>query len=301
MQQSAKAKRRINLLKNEALIVGANANLRYLDAMQKALASKRASLLKTESFIRIKVDSGRAPQSALFKINDALSQVGIARTNIAIARTKVIETIASLTGIDLKHPVAMHQVATLHTGAITALEPLQKKLEADRLELKAQREKLYPSLLLQGRYKKSFADAYNNGKSVDETYSDIGVVLKMPIFDKPQYAQIDKAHLALQKERLFLKRQQLDLNAQANALKSTLPLLDESVRLYKASVADKKRLLRIAKVSYKSQRLSTEDYLKYEDDVVTQEAKLHEAEAKKWQTLMQLAVIYTNNIEEIVK
>jgi len=301
MQQSAKAKKRINILKHEALIVGANANLRYLDAMQKALGSKRASLLKTKSFIEIKVKSGRAPKSALFKINDALSQVGIAQTNIAIGRTKAIETIESLTGIAIKHPVQMHQTGKLNTEMITALEPLRKKIEADRLEVKAQKERLYPSLLLKGSYKKSYADAYNNDKSIDEEYSDIGVVFKMPIFDKSRYTGIDKARLTLQKERLSLKKEMLNLTAQANALKSTLPLLEKSIKLYQASVADKKRLLQIAKVSYQSQRLSTEDYLKYEDDLVTQEAKLYQTRAQKWQTLMQLAVIYTNNIEEIVK
>ena len=301
MQQSARLKKRINLLKNEAIIVGANANLRYLEAMQKALRSKRTSLQKTKSFIELKVKSGRAPESALFKINDGLSQVNISLNNIAIGKTKAIETIDALTGIHLRHPVSMHQKKALHEGEITALDPLKKKLEADRLELKAQKEKLYPSLFLKGSYVKSFADAYNNDKSIDEEYSDIGVALKVPLYPKSQYAAIDHSRLALQKSRLELKKEELSLQAQANRLKSVLPMLEASVKLYKDSVADKKRLLKIAKVAYQSQRMSTEDYLKYEDDLVTQEAKLHEAEAKKWQTLMQLAVIYTNPIEEIVQ
>ncbi len=301
MRQSAKAKKHINLLKNEAIIVGANANLRYLDEMQKALASKRASLLKTKSFTRLKVNSGRAPQSALFKINDGLSQVNIALNNIAIGRTKAIQTIEALTAIQLKHPVSMQATAALQEGAITALEPLKRKIEADKLDLKAQKEKLYPSLLLKGSYNKSYADAYNNDKSVDENYGNIGVVLKMPLFAKDQYASIDKSKLTLQKEQLQLKKQEVTLQAQANQLKSTLALLDQSVKLYQSSVKDKEKLLKIAKVGYKTQRLSTEDYLKYEDDVVTQKAKLYETQAKKWQTLMQLAVIYTNNIEEMIK
>ena len=127
------------------------------------------------------------------------------------------------------------------------------------------------------------------------------MALKVPLYPKSQYAAIDHSRLALQKSRLELKKEELSLQAQANRLKSVLPMLEASVKLYKDSVADKKRLLKIAKVAYQSQRMSTEDYLKYEDDLVTQEAKLHEAEAKKWQTLMQLAVIYTNPIEEIVQ
>jgi len=301
LQQSAKAKKRINLLKNEAIIVGADANLRYLEAMQKALRSKRTSLQKTKSFVRLKVNSGRAPKSALFKINDGLSQVNIALNDIAIAKTKAIETIEALTGIHLKHPVSLHLAQGIHEGEIGALEPLRKRVEADRLELRAQREKLYPSLFLKGSYARSYADAYNNDKSVDESYGDIGVMLKMPLYKKSQYAQIDQSKLALRQRELTLKKEELDLQAQANRLKTVVPMLDASVKLYKASVADKQRLLKIAKVAYKNQRMSTEDYLRYEDDLVAQEAKLHEAEAKKWQTLMQLAVIYTNPIEEIVK
>ena len=84
-------------------------------------------------------------------------------------------------------------------------------------------------------------------------------------------------------------------------LEDSLPLLDHSLQLYKQSVANKKKLLAIAKVSYNSARLSTEEYLRYEDDVVTEKANLYKTQATKWQTLMQLAVIYGNNIEEMVK
>jgi len=48
MQKSAKAKKHINLLKNEALIVGSNANFIYLEALQKSLTTKEKSLLETK-------------------------------------------------------------------------------------------------------------------------------------------------------------------------------------------------------------------------------------------------------------
>jgi len=54
MQESAKAKKQINLLKNEALIVGANANLSYLVALEKSLNTKERSLKETEKTIKIK-------------------------------------------------------------------------------------------------------------------------------------------------------------------------------------------------------------------------------------------------------
>ncbi len=301
IRASARVKKRINLLQNEAIIVGANANLRYLDAMRRALLSKKSSLLQTKSFIQIKVNSGRAAKSALFKINDGLSQVNIALNNIAIGRTKAIETIETLTQIHLLKPVSMQKNKKLQTLRIGALEPLQKKIEADHLDVQAQKEKLYPSLLLKGSYNKSFANAYNNDKSIDQEYGNIGLVFKVPVFDKSQYVEIEKSKLALEKESLEFSKQENTLRAEAKGLKDSLKLLDQSTLLYKHSIEDKKRLLKIAKVSFKAQRMSTEDYLKYEDDLANQRAKLYQSEAQKWQTLMQLAVIYTNNIEEIVK
>ncbi len=301
LKAAAKAEKRINLLKNEALIVGANANLQYLNAMQKALEGKRNSLRKTRSFIEIKVKSGRAPKSALYKIDDALSQIAIALSDVALGRTTAIQTIETLTGIRLKNPVAMHQKGELHTEAIGVLEPLHKRVEADRLDVQAQKEKLWPSLMLRGSYNKSYADAYNNDKSIDEAYGNVGVVLKVPILDKSQYTAIEKSKIALQKERMQLAKEEQSLVAQAAALKDSLAVLERAIALYGDSVRQKERLRDIAKVSLKAQRITIEDYLRYEDDLATQRAKLYRAKAQKWQALMQLAVIYTNNIEEIVQ
>ncbi|MCD6190901.1 MAG: TolC family protein, partial [Sulfurimonas sp.] len=55
MQKSAKAKKHINLLKNEAIIVGSNANFIYLEGLQESLATKEKSLLETKKTLQIKV------------------------------------------------------------------------------------------------------------------------------------------------------------------------------------------------------------------------------------------------------
>ena len=84
-------------------------------------------------------------------------------------------------------------------------------------------------------------------------------------------------------------------------LDTSLTLLKNSKKLYTRSIENKKELLKIAKINFDSGRLSTEEYLRYEDAVVAQEANLYKTEATQWQTQMQLAVIYANNIEEIVR
>ncbi len=301
MQRSTKAKKRINLLKNEALIVGSNADFHYLNALQKSLEGKKRSLEETEKTLRLKVDNGRAPASALYKISDSLNQVAIALNNIDLQRAQIVAKIESLTGIVLEAPVTMKQTGTYEANDFASLEPLRRKIDADRLAVQAEKEKLYPALFANASYVRSYGDAYNNHTGVYESYGDVGVVLNVPILHMDQYEAIDKAELDTRSDEVDLEKTYSELKAKAHSLEASLPLLDNSVTLYRKSVTDKKRLLAIAKVNYRNGRLTTEEYLRYEDDVVSAEAQLHRAQARKWQTLMELAVIYANPIEEIVQ
>ena len=301
MQKSAKAKKKINILKNEALIVGANANFLYLVSLKKALDTKEKSLLETQKTLQIKVDNGRSPASALYKINDSLNEVAIAKNNIDLQEKKLISTIESLTGIRLEKPVNMEQTGSFTKGELASLKPLQEKIEADRAEMKAQKEKLYPALYAHGSYTFSNAKAYNNDDSVNEKYGNIGIVLNIPLLEMSQYDSVTLSTIALQSSEVELEKLRDELAAQAQMLEGSLLLLENSMKLYKHSLENKQKLLDIAKVNFKSGRLSTEEYLRYEDAVVAQEANLYKTEATKWQTQMQLAVIYANNIEEMVR
>jgi len=301
MQRSAKAKKRINILQNEALIVGANANFLYLVALQKALDGKEKSLRATQETVEIKVNNGRSPASALYKINDSLHEIAIAKNNIELQKQKLISSIASLTGVTLEKPVVMQELKSYIKGEFGSLEPMQEKIKADRVNVKAQKEKLYPALYAHGSYIFSSAKAYNNDKDINEEYGNVGVVLNIPLLEVHQYESIDLAKVELRASEVELEKLREELRAQANMLEASLPLLENSRKLYKESVEDKQKLLEIAKVAYESGRMSTEEYLRYEDAVVSQKANLYKTEATKWQTVMQLAVIYGNNIEEMVK
>jgi S-adenosylmethionine:tRNA-ribosyltransferase-isomerase (queuine synthetase) len=98
-----------------------------------------------------------------------------------------------------------------------------------------------------------------------------------------------------------LNRMGLELVSEAEKLQNSLFLIENSIQLYSNNIKDKVELLAIAKVSYQSDQMNMEDYLKYEDDLILEESKLFKAQAQKWQTLVKLAVIYGNSIEEIVK
>ena len=301
MYQSAQIKREIDLMKNEAVIVSSNANLQYMQALDKALEKKRNSLQKVREIVQIKVDNGRAPESALLKINNGINEIDIMRNDVALNREKAIAMIYSLTNVRLSSPVKMEQTGSYSNGQLKVLEPLEQKLEATKLGIRAEKEKLYPALVLHGNYNHSYANAYNNGLTVNEDFATVGVTLKIPIFEKDQYVKIKQSKLDMLDIQNELDKMRVEFTSQAKQLENSLTLLDTSIELYKNSIEDKSKLLDVAKVAYGNDRMSIEDYMKYEDDLLFEKSKLFKAQADKWQTLMKLAVIYGNKIEEIVK
>jgi len=301
MYNSAEAKAQVNLQENEALIVSTNANLQYLNALLKALTAKKVSLSRTLAVIELQVKNGRAPKTSLLKIRNAINEVNILDNTIRQQQQKAIAAIRSLTGITLRHPVNMAQTGTYQNGTLKVLDPLRKKAEAEKIAWRAEKEKLVPALYFNGNYNHSAAKAYNNNLNINEDYGTMALTLNIPIFAKSQYASIKKSRIDYESSQNDLKKRQLELESQAYALENNLVLLNNSVQLYQKSVKDKQELLKIAGVAYLSHRMTVEDYLKYEDDLVLEQSHLYSVKAKKWQTLMQLAVIYGNNIEKIVK
>jgi len=301
MYQSAEQKSYIDLLKNEAMIVSLNANLKYMNQMIVALDKKKQSIEKTKEIITIKVNNQRAPKSALLKINDALNQIALTKSGIELKKSEVLSMIQSLTGIYLDNEVQMTQTGTYNDGGLVALDPLRYKIEAENLGVRAEKEKLYPMLVARGNYNHSMASAYNNGGNVNKDYTAVGLVLKVPLFQKSQYAKIEMSNLEVKALENDLKQKELELGSQAKQLQINLEIINNQVELFKQSIEDKKGLLKVAKVAYNNNRMPIEDYLKYEDNLVFEQSKYYKTVAGRWQTLMKLAVIYGNNIEEIVK
>ena len=301
MYQSAQVKADIDLLKNEAVIVSANANLIYIESLDKALEKKKESLQTVEEIVEIKVNNGRAPESALLKIKSGINNIDLMRAQIALNREKALTSIQTLTSLKIDSAVAMIQTNTYKSGELKVLEPMEKKIEATRLGFRAEREKLYPALVLNGNYNHAYANAYNNDDVVNTDFTTVGITLKIPIFERDQYKKMKLEKINVVEQQNELDKMRLEFTAEASQLENSLAIIINSEDLYKQSIEDKEELLNIAKVAYKSDRMSIEDYLKYEDDLLLEKSNLYKIEAQKWQTLMKLAVIYGNNIEEIVK
>ena len=301
MYQSAEVMADIDLLKNEAVIVSSNANLIYIESLYKALDKKKESLIMVEKIIKIKVNNGRAPESALLIIKNGINNIDLLRAQIALNRVKTISTIQALTGIKLDSAVVLIQANNYISDDLKVLEPLQRKIEATKLSVRAEKEKLYPALVLNGNYSHAYAKAYNNDGAVSTDFATIGVTLKIPLFERDQYKKMKLEKINVAEQKNELDKMRLEFTAQASQLENSLAIITNSEELYKQSIKDKVGLLNIAKVAYKNDRMTIEDYLKYEDDLLLEKSNLFKNTAQKWQTLMKLAVIYGNNIEELVK
>lgn len=299
--KSLQEQQKINLIKNEAIIISANANLQYMASLDSALQAKKKSLLTTKNILDIKVKNGRAPASAALSLDNAINEIELSLNDLEVQKQSAIANIKSLTGVGIANAVPMKQTGKLVGGDIKSLEPLREKISADELSLKAAKEEWYPSVQLQGNYSQNFASAYNNDQGINNDLFAIGLAIKQPIFHKSNNAVIQKNKLNIEASQNELNKLETQLSAQATQLENTLNILTNSISLYQKSIADKEELAEIARASYNKDRISIIDYLKYEDDVVFEKSKLAKAVAQKWQSLAKLCVIYGYNIQNIIQ
>ena len=298
---AAKEKKKLNLLQREAVVVGSVAQLRYLESLKAALAAKKRSILQTESTTKMKVKEGRAPESAMYILQSNINTLDININNLEQNINLICSKIETLTGIALKKSLPMFMRHNIQKGEIFALKPLQTKVKASQKGIQAADEAYIPSIVTKGNYTYSQADAYNNDNALHESFGMAGIYISMPLFDTSKGTASEQAKVAYMQEKTQLDQTAHALEVQAKQLEREVTLLKRSIALAKKSVFNQKRLLTIAKVSLKNDTITQEEYLRYEDAVADAKAALYKAEAKKWQDIAQLAVIYGNDLKRIVK
>ncbi len=298
---ASKEKKRLSLLQRQAVVVGSVAQLRYLEALKEALQTKKRSIMQTEVSTRVKTRAGRAPQSAMYLLQSHINDLDIAMNTIEQNINLLASKIETLTGIHLSRSVPLHMKREVRSGEIFALKPLKTKVEASKKGMKAAHEAYYPTLVTKGNYSYSQADAYNNGAGLHENFGTAGLYVTMSLFDSSKGTASQEAKLAYLQEKTHYDQTEHALMVQAQQLRREIRLLKRSVKLAQKSVTDQKRLLNIAKVSLQSERITEEEYLRYEDALANAKANLYSVRAKEWQDVAQLAVIYGNDLKEIVK
>ncbi len=299
--QAARLKAKLDLLHNEALLVGAYARLNYLNELTKALQARKRALSKTKEAIEIKVQSGRAAPIALDKITNVLGSIDIALLNAQSDIEKTASLIEALVGTRPKAIAAIEQKSDLATDTIFALKPLQSEEKAARKELQANKEQFLPKLVAEGSYTHSYAnkDAIF-GKAVDRGYGYAALKLVIPL-SKSDFTDIQIAKARLLRSDAELAKKRMELVAQAKALQEQLRLNEKAQKLAAQQVVSQKNLLRYAKTALAVGRMDEEEYLRYEVALLEAQTKLAQTRLQKWQILAQLAVIYGNDLERIVQ
>ncbi len=301
MQLASQDKKRLSRIQREAKLVGSVAYLKYMESLSRALKTKEHSILATRKKIALMVKEGRTPQSSLLTLDAKINDLKMNRIGIEQQKNRLKATIETLTGISLTHSVRLQQKRDIKKGAIFALAPLQKTLRATQKDINAAKERYYPSVAMKGAYTLSKADAYNTDKSVHTGYGSLGVYVNMPLYDSSHATGVEEAKLNYLKTKSLMADTKERLTVQAKELQREIKLLERSQQLARKNVHNQKALLQIAKVSLSNEVITQEEYLRYEDALANAKATLYQSEAKKWQDIAQLAVIYGNDLKRIVK
>jgi outer membrane protein TolC len=302
MAGSAKARKRLNRLQNEAMILGSDANWRYLTALKKALDARKKSIRKMYEDTKIKVESGRAAGIALEKMEESINRLDMAMNSAEIKEAEIESVIESLTGLSLDGPVPLEKTGSVRRGELFVLKPLQYEVEAGRHDVQAAYDVLYPKVTASAMWSENYAqhDVFT-GDDVHRGYGNYMVGISMPLFEKSNFTAIQQAKIDLQKERFRLSKTAQEFEARAKALHRSLRLYERSRELAKKSIGNREKLLAYAKVAYETGRMSEEEYLRYEEALLDAQSRLYEADANYWQALAQLAVIYGHDLSEIVR
>ncbi len=301
MQYSAMVKKRLDLIKDEATLLGSVANLTYLEQMKNTLTQKKYTLRSTLKVVGSMVKSGRAAVAQKIKVEDGINKLNIAINNIMIQKANIKSLIQSLTGVNLKHSVRIRKIGRINHGSMLALKPLRFRAKSDYLKMESEKEKRLPSLFLKANYTKSYGEGYISKKSVDSDFSSISINFKMPILDASLQKSTEISILHYLKSNIEILKTKNELEAQAKALKMQLGLLRGNMRFGKKDIMQQKRLLKIAKSTFESQRMPIEEYLRYIDSLYEAKADYYKIKAVYWQTFAKLAFIYGNDLSKILK
>jgi outer membrane protein TolC len=303
LAKSAKLKKELNFYQNEALILGSNATLEYLNNLILSLKATQKSLLKTKNDLQISVNSGRVAGIAIDKIDEKLNQLDISLNNIDIKKATLISNIENLTGLEIKEPAKMELITDVKEGEIFALKPLQEVIRASQSDYEATKAKrYYPKVALNFMWSENYTQSDSRlGDSVHEGYGYYQLGISMPLYNRGQDVDMQIKKIQIMKDKMKLKKTEQELKTQVKALQRELVLLERSKKLKKTNIQKREDLLRYAKVSFDEGRMTEEDYLVYEDGVLSAKSNYYETVSQKWQVIAKLAVIYGNDLKGIVK
>ena len=303
-----------------ALVVSAGAQ-----GLQKKLAE--LSGLAAEYFAVLQIDTGDGFVLLFFTplTEETLSRL---RSDLASELAQYIGQNALLVGVTSGYQVHFDPfairfvqdstVVTLAETAVVAFEgdflageispaPLlevqreEMELAAAHKELSQRRATLYPTVSLFGSVSGNQGEAYNTDSDISRFYASAGLVVRFSVFDGSRWTDEAIAKVQLRKQEKKLAATKIELHALADNLRKKLPVVNRSIALAEQSVKNDEELLSIARVAHASGRMTTEDYLHYESQLLAAEAALYQARQEYWQILAQKAVLYGTDLRGVVR
>ncbi len=302
LTQKSEIKEKIILIQNESVVVSLNSALEYLKQTKYFIKERIASLEETRKIIDIGVKNGRVPESEVFKIDKTIKSLHLQLSDISSKEIDVTRDIYSVTGIQIDGPVPMTLKETLLTqGDYIALSLTQKDVDAAEIGVKVKKDYLYPKLVLNGFYTKNYGDAYNTGESIDRDYGSVSVNISFPFFDRTPYLDEKIAKIDLKKAKEKYRKTKKDLDAKAKSIDQRKPVIEDAIDRARKNIVLSEEILNISKVSFKNKRMTIEDYLVYEIDLLKAKADLSLWKSKQWNLVAEQAVLYGQNLLGVVQ
>jgi outer membrane protein TolC len=298
---ASKYKAEINLLKRETLLITLINQYKYLIQLKEALKKEASSISTTLKAIKVGVKAGRIPEFNELRLKDALNQIKIKISDINSKISSIVSEIYKLTKIKLTSPINFSVNSNIEKKEFLAIKPLKENLVASSYDIKIAKDSFWPKILLQIKGYRAFAKAYNNDKSLALNYASAGIYLNWNVFNQKDKTEIEKAKIEKLQQSLEIEKTIKDLRAEVMKITKSLREINKSIMIAKNSISLKEELLKGAKVAFKLNRMSVDDYLKYEDNLALAKANLANLIATKNSLIANIAFIYGNNLERIFK
>jgi len=301
LQQVKKLGYNLNLTTRQAEVVSLDASLAYVTHLDTALAARLDSLRKTRDDLQRAVDNGRTPESEVLKIETTINNLQKQQNDLKIQRISLSNQIKQATGLELDTFVPLTQLRPVNEGEFLSEQQQQSNVAVAEKELQRVRDQHYPTVKLVGAVTENYGTAYNTDESINRSYNYFGINISIPLFERGLSKSIDLAQNQLHKEKKRLAQLQIDLATEADTLAGQLPLLQRSQELANKSAQNSKKILEINKVAYRNGRMTTEEYLRNETEVLDAEAALYKISRDRWQVLCRQAVLFGDDLQGVVK
>jgi len=291
----------INLISRQAAVLSLASGYQALSQLEDAVRARLKSLATTRDTVHLKVQNGRTPEAELLKIDNSVIALKEQENDLAVKRIDIRRDLEKFTGLEVADPVKLELTGATDSGELIGLKLEEAELGAQKKELERARAGRYPTLSLYGTVSGNDGTAYNTDEHISRDYNFVGLMIKMPLYDRSVGADIDLARIGEEKEEKKLAKTRIELTALEKNLKARLPVVGESMSLAQQAEANNRELLKIARLSYEGGRTTTEEYLRYEAQLLDSQAALARARDEKWQICAKQAVLYGIDLRGVVK